>query len=85
MDWIPSWIWWIIGFLIVREIAAVFFGWKGETFGIGTDTDGGTFGKSLNWHKRKRQHTTIGWRPDPINKEDGFTDNGDGSYSRQIK
>ena len=27
---------------------------------------------------------TVGWRPDPINKNDGFKRNGDGSYSRLV-
>ena len=29
--------------------------------------------------------TTIGWRPDPWYKEDGYKDNGDGSYSKLIR
>jgi hypothetical protein len=29
--------------------------------------------------------TTIGYRPDPFNKQDGYRDNGDGSYSRLIR
>ena len=29
--------------------------------------------------------TTIGWRPDPFGKRDGYRDNGDGSFSKLIR
>ena len=29
--------------------------------------------------------TTIGWRPDPYHEQDGYRDNGDGSYSMLIR
>jgi hypothetical protein len=29
--------------------------------------------------------TTMGWRRDPWNKQDGYKDNGDGSYSKLIR
>lgn len=59
---IPDWVWWVVGLIVLREIAAVVFGWGGDGFTIGSDPEGGTFGKSLKWHKRKRVYTSI--RPD---------------------
>lgn len=29
--------------------------------------------------------TTVGWRPDPWHKQDGYRDNGDGSYSKLLR
>lgn len=60
-----EWYHYVIGvvfLLFVRDIAALFFGWGGDGFSIGSDPEGGTFGKSVNWHKRKRVYTSI--RPD---------------------
>ena len=39
------------------------------------------------WRKDGRPvvATTIGWRRDPCNKEDGYRDNGDGSYSKLLR
>lgn len=39
------------------------------------------------WVKNGRPivSTTIGWRRDPWNREDGYKDNGDGSYSRLLR
>lgn len=39
------------------------------------------------WRKNGKPilSTTYGWRPDPIYKEDGYRDNGDGSYSKLIR
>lgn len=62
-DWIPSWAWWVIGLIVLREVAAVLFGWGGDGFKIGSDPEGGTFGKSFNWHKREVRKTFVGWKP----------------------
>ena len=39
------------------------------------------------WRKQGRPvlSTTIGWRRDPFYKQDGYKDNGDGSYSKLIR
>jgi len=39
------------------------------------------------WRKQGRPivSTTIGWRRDPFYKQDGYKDNGDGSFSKLIR
>lgn len=66
MDWIPSWVWWVIGLVILREVLAVVFGWGRDEDGnvVNTrDPEGGTFGKMFNWHKREVRNTYVGWKP----------------------
>ena len=82
----------VVGVLfLLSEIVARIF-WRGDD-GERVDTrdpEGGTIGKMINWHKRTPQHTIIGWRPDPIYKQDGYTegkplDDGTPVYHKPIK
>lgn len=89
----------IFAFLIIREVLAILLGW-------GSDGER-SVGEFISDVKHNRAidkkwkedgcptvYTTIGWRPDPIYKEDGFKENppdgreyfGDGkTYSKVVR
>lgn len=78
----------IIALLVLRDLLAWLFGWgDGETF---VDLmENSRYNREIDrkWKQDGKPivGTTIGWRPDPINKADGVRDNHDGSYSRLIR
>ncbi len=78
----------IIGLLILRDIFAWLFHWgEGETFVDLLDDARHNRDIDREWKKNGRPivEKTIGWRPDPWNKNDGMKNNHDGSYSRLIR
>lgn len=85
-EWVDimEWYHWIIGvivLLVIRDALAWLFNWNGDGIEIGSDPEGGAFGKMLNWHKRKRVYTSI--RPDL--GEDETTASGYVELSRPAK
>lgn len=77
----------IIVFFIIRDFLAWLFHWgEGETFVDLFENAAHNRAIDEEWEKNGRPivEKTIGWRPDPWNKNDGMKNNGDGSYSRLI-
>jgi hypothetical protein len=80
------WVWIILVLFLWQTLTLAFYG-RGD--------DGESFWEirkhnaaiEREWKKNGRPivGTAVGWRPDPFNKEDGYKDNGDGSYSRLIR
>lgn len=72
----------VVILVIVREVIAfMVFGIDDKLSGIDTrDPEGGTFGKSLNWHKRTVVNTTIN-----TSKKDPSTASGYAETSRVIR
>lgn len=86
----------IVVFLVVRDILAYLFGWSDDETFVDLLSDARHNRKiDREWKKNGKPivETTVGWRPDPWNKNDGFRDNGcdknlagDGhSYSRLLR
>ena len=75
MDWIPSWVWWVIGLVILREVFAVVFGWDSPWFGETFENAkyNRELYKSGRANEKIKVSRTVGWRRDPIYGNDGFT------------
>lgn len=77
-----------VGIILHQVVSALFFG-----TGIGGDDESlfaiARHNRAIDkqWEKNGRPvlSTTVGWRPDPHNKQDGCRDNGDLSYSKLLR
>ena len=72
MDWIPSWVWWVIGLVILREVFAVVFGWDSPWFGDAKYNR--ELYKSGRADKNKVVMTTIDTSRDDINTASGHVE-----------
>lgn len=79
----------IVVLVVIREFLAILFNWGGDE----PRSPGDLFRDikhnhaiDKEWEKNGRPivSTTVGWRRDPHNKQDGYKSNGDGSYSKLI-
>lgn len=81
----------IVILIVVRELLALILGWgrSGDDRNIAEFMDDVRHNAAIEqkWEKDGRPiiSTTIGWRPDPWNKEDGYRDNGNNTYDRLIR
>ena len=75
MDWIPSWVWWVIGLVILREVFAVVFGWDSPWFGetFKNAKYNRELYKSGRANEKIKVSKTVGWRRSPFYGNDGFT------------
>jgi hypothetical protein len=97
IETIPDWVKWSIGLILLREVLAYVFDWQGGWLDIAdffeTRRHNAAIDKKWIEDGRPIVSTTIGWRRDPFNKEDGYRDDGldkgyygDGhSYSKLIR
>ena len=76
MDWIPPWVWWVIGLVILREVFAVVFGWDSPWFGETFENAkyNRELYKSGRADKNKVVMTTIDTSRDDINTASGHVE-----------
>lgn len=73
---------------ILRDLVAWLFGWnEGETFVDLFENARHNRAIDKEWRDNGCPvvGTTVGWRPDPFGKNDGYKNNGDGSYSTLLR
>jgi hypothetical protein len=67
---------WIIILAVIREILAYLFHWDADWFGIQEFIENRRHNAAITekWHRDGEPivSTTVGWRRDPINGEDGY-------------
>ena len=81
----------IVALLIIREFLAILLGWgRGEgerSFSEFMEDRRDNAAIERQWEKNGRPvvSTTMGWRPDPHNKQDGYRDNGNDTYDKLLR